>query len=160
MFCPCGSSLVFEQCCQPIINQDKVASTAEQLMRSRFSAYAIGDAQYIFDTYSKTKQAKQTVKEIKAWADECRWVALVIHESLANIVEFSAYYIASDCLFEIRECSNFIKEQEQWRYVDGEITVNEQLSSIQRNEICPCNNYPSAWSAKKQKKYKHCCAKK
>ncbi len=159
MHCPCGSALAFNDCCQLFITQKQKPTTAEQLMRSRFSAYATSHGQYIFDTYSMAGKTKQSVEDIQTWADQCIWIALVIHESTEDIIEFSAYYIIDDTLCELRERSNFTLEQGEWRYVDGGITVNDELANIKRNEKCPCNSYSSAWSAKKNKKYKHCCAK-
>lgn len=159
MLCPCGSRLLFNACCQLFISDKKIPASAEQLMRSRFSAYATSNAQYIFDTYESSQREKQSVAEIKAWADECLWLALVIHESHQNIVEFSAFYVVENTLCELREQSNFTLEQGHWRYIDGDIKVNKELTDIKRNDICPCNTYPSAWSAKKGKKYKHCCGK-
>lgn len=40
--CVCGSQQTFALCCEPFIKQRKVATTPEQLMRSRYSAYALG----------------------------------------------------------------------------------------------------------------------
>jgi len=167
MLCPCGSSLLFSACCNPFINKDNIQqkspSTPEQLMRSRFSAYAIKDAQYIYETYAAVQRSSQSIVDIKSWADECLWIALVVHEStetmVENTVEFSAYYVVDNTLCELREKSNFKLEGGEWRYIDGDITVNNEIDTIKRNEVCPCNNYPTAWSAKKGKKFKHCCAK-
>lgn len=159
MLCPCGSSKLFHDCCQLYIVEELNPSTAQELMRSRFSAYATGNAQYIVNTYALIEKEKQSINDIEAWADECTWIALKIHESLTNIVEFSAYYIADNKLCELRERSNFILEEDKWRYIDGNIKVNSELGNIKRNETCPCNNYPTSWSLKKNKKYKHCCAK-
>jgi len=159
MLCPCGSTLSFDACCQLFITQIQKPTTAEQLMRSRFSAYALRNAQYIFDTYGISQQSKQSVTDIQTWADECTWLALVIHESTEDLVEFSAYYIADNTLCELRERSKFTLEKGLWRYIDGKITVNDELAKIKRNELCPCNKYPTAWSAKKNKKFKHCCAR-
>jgi SEC-C motif-containing protein len=128
-------------------------------MRSRFSAYATKEGQYIVDTYGAKQRLKQSVTDIQAWADECVWLALIVHNSTESTVEFSAYYIVDNTLGELREKSNFNLEQGQWRYIDGDITVHNEITNIKRNDICPCNNYPTAWSVKKSKKFKHCCAK-
>ncbi|MDQ6967588.1 MAG: YchJ family metal-binding protein, partial [Mariprofundaceae bacterium] len=48
--CPCGSNKPFASCCRPIIANDS-ASTAEQLMRSRYSAFVLGDAEYLLKTW-------------------------------------------------------------------------------------------------------------
>ena len=42
--CFCGASVSFENCCEPYIKGSKNAPTAETLMRSRYSAFAIGAA--------------------------------------------------------------------------------------------------------------------
>ncbi|PKG81939.1 SecC motif-containing protein [Colwellia sp. 75C3] len=165
MLCPCGSTLLFNTCCQLFITQKQSPSTPEQLMRSRFSAYATKAGQYIFDTYGAMPQLEQSVNDIQTWADECLWLALVIHKSTESTVEFSAYYIVDNTLYELREKSNFTLEKGQWRYIDGDITAHNELtfnngtSTIKRNDICPCNKFPTAWSAKKGKKFKNCCAR-
>ncbi|NQY86152.1 MAG: SecC motif-containing protein [Colwellia sp.] len=182
--CFCGSNFDFSCCCQPYINKELAVQTAEQLMRSRFSAYAIGNAQYIYDTYAKSSQAEQSVEDIGDWSKSCVWIALVIHP-LANsvnnateqLVEFSAFYITNNTLYELREKSRFILEHgiecdieekkestfntqlKQWRYIDGDIIAHSELATIKRNEFCPCNLYPTAWQSKKGKKFKHCCGK-
>ncbi|TYK64300.1 YchJ family protein [Colwellia echini] len=166
MLCPCGSSALFTNCCQPFICKNppaKQVTTAEQLMRSRFSAYAVKNGQYIYDTYAAAQQVNNSLTDIQSWAEECIWIALVIHNVVnditENTVEFTAYYIVDNTLCELREKSNFAREQGQWRYIDGKIKLHNELSTINRNEICPCNDYPTAWSAKKGKKFKHCCGK-
>lgn len=159
MLCPCGSTLLFNACCQLFITQNKYPNTPEQLMRSRFSAYASKEGQYIFDTYGVEQRLKQSVTDIQAWADECLWLALIVHNSTESTVEFSAYYIVDNTLCELREKSNFSLEQSQWRYIDGDITVHNEITNIKRNDICPCNRYSTAWSVKIGKKFKHCCAK-
>lgn len=187
--CFCGANKRFSFCCQPFIarqmsqttSQRALPETPEQLMRSRFSAYATGNSQYIYDTYAKTSQASQSVKAISAWGKACTWIALEIHSTRVSndeskaateqFVEFSAFYITDDSLYELRENSRFVLEAAilenktesdnqtlQWRYIDGDIIKHCELAAIKRKHLCPCNNYPSAWSVKKGKKYKQCCA--
>ncbi len=200
--CFCGSTLLFTQCCQPLITQHKHAQTPEQLMRSRFSAYAAKAYQYIFDTYAKQSQSSLSLKDIQDSAEGSHWFALIIYkneeiyknekvdtneksalvstEGTIQFVEFSAFYITDDSVYEMREKSRFVLEEsdaqtkndvstknssKQWRYVDGEIIKHCQLNlplgnqqqKITRNQLCPCNHYPSAWTDKKAKKYKQCC---
>lgn len=176
--CFCGYNRPFEDCCQPLINRSKQAQTPEQLMRSRFSAYATKAYQYIFDTYAKQSQTSLSIADIQASAEGCQWFALVIHpeegssrlitNSSEQSVEFSAFYIDDDKLIEMREKSRFVLEQgncettkahKQWRYIDGDIIKHDNLADIKRNQLCPCNNYPTSWVSKKGKKYKQCCGK-
>ena len=152
--CPCCSGESFANCCQPVISGNTPAATAEKLMRSRFSAYAICDAQYLLDTYTHKQQAELSVEDLAQWAKENIWVKLTIHEHLPMTppaqVEFSAFYINNDRLYEMRERSNFIKEDSLWRYLDGDIIKHENISTIKRNDSCPCLS---------GKKYKKCCGK-
>ena len=160
MLCPCGSTLSFARCCklfiQPEINVS-YPETAEQLMRSRFSAYATKNGQYIYDTYAEKPKHSQSLTDIQQWADDCIWLALEVHESNTDVVKFSAYYIVDNSLCCLTERSNFVLERRQWRYLDGEISSHTELGQVKRNAICPCNNYPNAFSTKKGKKFKHCC---
>ena len=52
MKCPCTSGSDYASCCEPIITQQQQAKTAEQLMRSRYSAYALGKVDWIVDSQS------------------------------------------------------------------------------------------------------------
>jgi len=195
--CFCGADKNFSSCCQSFIEQKTVGEfdqqitpkTPEQLMRSRFSAYVMGNGQYIYDTYAKSSQLSQSVKEINDWSQTCTWIALQIHsilplnkrndvaiiQSSEQHVEFSAFYIEDEILYELRENSRFtleniklesiklenspeiVNQNLQWRYNDGEIIKHCELAKVKRKELCPCNKFPSSWTIKKGKKYKQCC---
>ena len=169
--CPCGSKKRFTDCCLLIISGEIKAETAEQLMRSRYSAYATNNAQYIFDTYAlKSKQA-QSVEEISAWAKSTTWLSLEVvpceplsYEQLSvsllttdpsltkslPTVRFTATYLVDNTLWKMSETSKFVKELDEWRYLDGDITEHNKVREIKRNDLCPCGS---------RKKFKKCCAK-
>ena len=46
-----------------------------------------------------------------------------------------------------------------WVYLDGDIITNEEIKKVKRNDLCPCNQYPTRWAIAQNKKYKQCCAK-
>ena len=48
--CPCGSNKPFAQCCEPYLQGKAIAPTPEALMRSRYSAYAMHQFDYIENT--------------------------------------------------------------------------------------------------------------
>lgn len=148
--CYCGSELAFEQCCQPFINNTAIPSTAEQLMRSRFSAYVINKPAYIQQTYAKEKHAENTVQEIADFATSCRFVALTVinteqHDNQAW-VEFEATYFYQNLFCKLHERSYFELRDTVWYYVDGVITPTADIK-IGRNDVCPCGS---------DKKYKKC----
>ena len=49
--CPCGSGKTYAQCCGPIIGGQSLAVEAEQLMRSRYTAYVTHNADYLIDSW-------------------------------------------------------------------------------------------------------------
>ena len=159
MLCPCGSERAYSTCCQPIIMAEKPAKNPEQLMRSRYSAYANKQAEYIYLTYAHSSKDEQSLDDIAQWAAHTKWLKLVIHHSsdyqkdLANHknaqVEFSAFYQHQGQLFQMREKSNFVIENNFWRYLDGDVSGSTVLTAPKRNEVCFCGS---------EKKFKHCCA--
>lgn len=160
MLCPCGSDRAYSLCCQAIILAEKPATSPEQLMRSRYSAYATQQSEYIFLTYASVSQTEQSIEDIALWAQQTRWVKLIIHHAsdyqndLARHnsaqVEFSAFYQQQGSIWHMRETSNFIMEHGFWRYLDGEVSDSEALQKPKRNELCFCGS---------EKKFKQCCAK-
>lgn len=157
MFCPCGSLKKYEDCCQPIIELVKAPSTAEALMRSRYSAYSLKNYQYIYNTYAKKTRELQHIDEIKSWADDTTWLKLTIHplphackKHLQNEVLFSAYYLNSKCFYKMTEHSIFIEEDGMWRYLKGDVSEHEKLLYPTRNSQCPCTS---------GKKFKACCGR-
>jgi len=160
--CPCGSKREFSHCCLPIINGDVKASSPEQLMRSRYSAYAENFTRYIYNSYAKDSKKDQSLDEISSWASETQWLHLEINSTSAfdNIsttnqtlptVNFIAYYRHENSFFKMSENSRFILEDHQWRYVDGDVAEHIKLVKPNRNDLCLCQS---------GKKFKKCCADK
>lgn len=120
-FCPCGSGNLFSNCCQPIINRFKKALTAEELMRSRYSAYVITEVDYLIDTTYKTLRKEQRFQEIEKWSKENYWQKLEVLKSTENTVEFKAYFLDDSKKQQIHhEKSTFIFEEGSWFYSAGE----------------------------------------
>ena len=143
--CICGKNKEFENCCQPIIKMDKKPLTAEELMRSRYSAYVIGDADYIIYSTTKENRYVDDIELIKEFSSSVEWLKLEVLESTQDQVEFKAYYRDKEGIKILHEKSNFIEEDGIWKYKDGEL----YNSKVQRNESCPCGS---------GKKFKKCCA--
>ncbi|MCU4674639.1 YchJ family protein [Catenovulum sp. 2E275] len=151
MLCPCQSQLTFETCCAPLIQQQKHAETAEQLMRSRYSAYATQAVDYIYQTQLPDSRSDNLKAEIAEFANSVKFVGLTVlnsqqmTESQAQ-VEFIAKYIDTDKLVCMQEVSNFLKQDNSWFYVDGKLKVEQH--KINRNQLCVCGS---------GKKFKRCC---
>ncbi|WP_413111362.1 YchJ family metal-binding protein [Thaumasiovibrio sp. DFM-14] len=153
--CPCGSGLDYSACCQPIIQNPRKAECPEQLMRSRYTAHVVNNANYVVSTYHPSCHAEQFADAI-ADSVASQWVALQIieaptAESNEGFVHFVATYIENNQLHFLEEHSRFLKEADQWFYVDGQYPAQPRQSmAIGRNDPCPCLS---------GKKYKKCCAK-
>lgn len=150
LLCFCGSQQLYADCCEPFHLKTKQPQTPEQLMRARYSAYAVKNAAFVRESYATEKQAENSLSEIKDFATSCRFINLTVLDSGYNdetgFVKFKAHYFYQDLYCELAEHSRFIKEDEQWRYLDGEITPVADIK-VKRNDTCPCGS---------NKKYKKC----
>lgn len=118
--CYCGNHLAFEECCQPYIKGLKQPKTAEILMRSRYSAYAIGNADYLVATTHSSTRNLYKKEEILRWSQSNHWVKLDVINATENTVTFKAHYIDNHRKEQIHhEKSNFVFENGSWYYVDG-----------------------------------------
>lgn len=121
MNCPCCSGKLYENCCKPFHTGEKHAPTAEALMRSRFSAFAIPDGEYLMKTTLPTKRKFHNKKDLQEWGEINEWTKLEILKSTLNQVEFKAYYNDENGKPQIHhEFSLFQKENDRWHYVSGE----------------------------------------
>lgn len=121
MNCPCCSGKLYENCCKPFHTGEKYAPTAETLMRSRFSAFAIPNGEYLMKTTLPTKRKFHNKKDLQEWGEINEWTKLEILKSTLNQVEFKAYYNDENGKPQIHhEFSLFQKENDRWHYVSGE----------------------------------------
>lgn len=103
--------------------------TAEQLMRSRYTAYARCDVPYIIHTTHPSTRAQYNPKAIKEWAASSVWEKLEIVSTnkgavtdTIGYVEFKAYYSDSKKQHHIHhEYSTFEKSGTTWFFVEGEV---------------------------------------
>lgn len=118
--CPCGSHRAYARCCQRWHDGD-AAPDAESLMRSRYAAYVLGLGDYLLTTWHPRTRPAQV-----DFAVLPRWLGLKIlrHEAATDdtaIVEFVAHYKAGGRAHELRETSEFVREDGRWLYIDGEV---------------------------------------
>ena len=76
--CPCQSSLSYEDCCGRFHSGNMFPETAEQLMRSRYSAFVLKNIPYIVQTTVPSQQTLLDEKALQDWADETQWLDLDI----------------------------------------------------------------------------------
>jgi len=151
LVCLCGSAKPLTRCCLGVIEGDIKAQSAEQLMRSRYSGYALGKAKYILKSWHfSTRPAQLELNPSQKW---CGLKVLTCRDTKDKTayVEFIASYRFSGEMGQIHERSRFVLEAGEWFYVDGEqIDSVAQHKNIlpNRNELCHCGS---------GKKFKKCC---
>ena len=119
--CYCGNSIPFQDCCEPYIKGIANTPTAEKLMRSRYSAFATGAADYLVKTTHISKRRFHNKKDILAWSQANKWLKLEVLASTKNTVTFKAYYLDENLKAQVHyEHSTFKFENNKWFYVDGE----------------------------------------
>ncbi|WP_317048371.1 YchJ family protein [Flavobacterium aciduliphilum] len=96
------------------------APTAETLMRSRYSAFATGAADYLLATTHRSTRKQHDKAAILDWSQTNQWIKLEVLHTTETTVTFQAYYLDAHLKAQIhREKSRFIFENGQWFYVDG-----------------------------------------
>ena len=90
-------------------------------MRSRYSAFATGAANYLVSTTHLSKRKLHNKASILEWSKSNQWIKLEILATTETSVTFNAYYLDSQLKAQIHhEHSTFVFEKETWYYVDGE----------------------------------------
>jgi SEC-C motif domain protein len=119
--CPCGSGLALGECCGRLHDGTTTAATAEALMRSRYSAFALGDAGYLLATWHpRTRPGSLDLDP------DVRWTGLDVLAttggtllSAEGTVEFRAHHVVAGRRGTQHENSRFLRDGGRWRYLDG-----------------------------------------
>ena len=127
--CVCGSNKQFVQCCQPLLDNIRSATTPEELMRSRYSAYALGGyGNYLLSTWFAPMAKGMSIAELSQ--SDSQWIKLQIIDSgidgNSGWVEFKASYKYTNRIIEMHEKSIFIRQGSRWFYIGGEVSNNTQ----------------------------------
>lgn len=123
--CFCGSGILFDQCCQRIIEGKQSATTAEALMRSRYVAYVVHNVDYLMATTHPSQRDKYSKEEISFWATNNQWQRLEIVKVTTTTVTFKAYFLNSNQETQVHyEHSRFVFENGKWFYSDGDYFEN------------------------------------
>lgn len=127
--CPCCSGKEYSICCEKY-HQGTLPENALVLMRSRYSAYALGLADYIIETTHPQSphyisDRTQWVKQIAAFSKQISFDHLEIlefnegdHESF---VSFVAHLSQEKMDVTFSERSHFLKVNNSWKYLEGKI---------------------------------------
>ena len=118
--CPCGSGSHYPQCCGQYLS-GQWPETAEQLMRSRYTAFTLNADDYLLETWHK--KTRPPILDLSDQA-KVKWIGLKIiqhtNEEDRAVVEFVARCKINGKAERIHEVSRFIHEDGRWFYVDGD----------------------------------------
>ena len=118
--CPCCSGKLYEECCELFHFKKVFPKTAEELMRSRYAAFAIPNGDYLWETTLPNKRKFHHKTELENWGKENTWTKLEIIQSSEKEVEFKAYFTDKFGKENIHhERSTFKKVDKKWYYVSG-----------------------------------------
>ncbi|MFC0601527.1 YchJ family protein [Streptomyces palmae] len=122
--CPCGLPADYAACCGRLHRGEAAAATPEELMRSRFSAFVVGDEGYLLRSWHPDTRPPGI-----DFDPELRWGRLEILGSTdggvfrnEGTVEFRAHYTVHGRPGALHENSRFTRVDGAWVYVDGVIT--------------------------------------
>ncbi len=124
--CPCGSGDEYSGCCEPL-HLGAPAPTAEALMRSRFTAFALRSTSPGLDGYLLSSWHPDTRPANLDLDDGTTWRRLQIVDTVAGgpddesgVVEFRASFRTADGTAGVlHERSRFERIDGRWAYLDG-----------------------------------------
>lgn len=159
--CYCGSGKSYEECCEPVIKGARIAETAEELMRARYSAFAAHEIDFIMDTVVQDRNDNMPRNAVERWSKKTDWKKLEItgtekggKDDTEGSVDFKAFSLLDGVMQCHHEHAMFKKIDGKWFFEDGTQIMPEQVKrdtpKVGRNDPCPCGS---------GKKYKKCCGK-
>jgi len=149
--CPCTSGRTYSDCCQPLLAGKQKAKTAEELLRSRYSAFAVGNIDYIVNTHHPKTRGEIDRKEIETWSKSSQWEGLEVLQKEAGeakdeqgTIIFHAKYVADGKKQDHYEKSFFEKEKGEWMFLDAQGIQNGPYvrgePKVGRNDPCSCGS--------------------
>lgn len=128
MACPCGGS-TFTTCCGRYLQDGQIAPTPEALMRSRYSAFVLGDEAYLRATWEARTCPPGPILDTDPGL---KWLGLEVKrasmDEAANtgMVEFVARFKTGGRAQRLHEVSRFVRENGRWYYLDGQFPAQTQ----------------------------------
>lgn len=120
--CPCGGKS-YEKCCGKFLSGKEIAKTPEELMRSRYTAFALKDVLYIEKTMTGPAKNGFNALELQNSLKTQSFLGLTVLNSIQKenkgMVEFKAILTINGENYTLHEKSEFIREDGKWFYYEG-----------------------------------------
>lgn len=117
--CPCGSGSPYDGCCGPLVRNERQAAGAEELMRSRYTAYAVGATDHLFRTWHPRTRPEDLEPDAGL-----AWTGLEVLEAhddgATGVVEFRAHWSVRGQQGVLHERSRFERRAGRWVYVEAD----------------------------------------
>ncbi|WP_254666333.1 YchJ family protein [Humibacillus sp. DSM 29435] len=121
--CPCGSGGALVRCCGPVVSGERLAATAAELMRSRYTAFALGETGHLVSSWHpRTRPERLDL-------DDTVWRGLEVVDAVdgepgdrTGLVEFVARWSRGGMTGTLHERSRFEWRAGRWLYLDGDLT--------------------------------------
>ncbi|WP_168212055.1 YchJ family protein [Actinomadura rubteroloni] len=121
--CPCDPRMSYNACCGRLHRGEASAATAEQLMRSRYSAFALKDAEYLLRSWHPRTRPRRI-----GFDPGLVWTGLTVLGTTggsplhsAGTVHFSATFTEDGQAGRMNENSSFVRNDGDWVYLNGVI---------------------------------------
>ncbi len=125
MKCPCGNNKEYAKCCGLFHSGKAQAATAEELMRSRYSAFVKNDMEYLQNTTDPQTLGSIDEEANREWAESAEFQKLEILNSeekgTKGLIEFKAFYALDGEDYVHHELSTFRKQAGVWFFKSGKI---------------------------------------
>lgn len=125
--CNCDSGVLYDNCCAIAHSNISLVKTAEQLMRSRYTAYVLANIDYLMQSHHSSTRPIREKQEIVDWTTSVDWIKLEVLNATHGLesdekgtVEFKAYFKDKEGEQVLHENSKFVKENNHWVYL-GEV---------------------------------------
>ncbi|PUE63538.1 YchJ family protein [Arcobacter caeni] len=127
--CPCGSTKKYKKCCKPFHDKITFPKTALELMKSRFCAFAVLNAEYII--FTSHENNPDFINDLKSWNEDILDFSKNTSFNKLEIIDFvdgevESFVTFKATLFQNKidisfiEKSRFLKVEGIWKYVDGQ----------------------------------------
>ena len=122
--CPCGTGKDYNDCCGVFHQDISKVETAEQLMRSRYTAFVKANGDYLMESHHSSTRPVHQKYDLVKWAMSVKWLRLEVLETVdggrsdeTGEVVFNAYYMERFRNRCLNEHSKFVKENGHWVYL-------------------------------------------
>jgi len=122
--CPCGSGRPYAACCGRFIEMGNAPQTAEELMRSRYTAFTQGNESYLLSTWHDSTRPESLDLGAEG---PVKWLGLRIDkvedgsgsDEQGSVCFVARWRVGGSPAQRLEECSRFVRNHGRWFYLDG-----------------------------------------